>query len=63
MKEFVLNLLDRAGFYAIKGFCYLVVIIFIWIFASWIEVTAKNTTPYPEYSRWNLFEVSLEVFS
>lgn len=29
----------------------------VWVGASFFEVVSKNTTPNPEYSGWNVFEL------
>ena len=30
-----------------------IIAIYIWFFASWVEVIAKNTAPDPSYSKYN----------
>lgn len=32
----------------------------VWVGASFFEVVSKNTTPNPEYSDWNIFEMLVD---
>jgi hypothetical protein len=41
--------------------CILSVVFFIWFFLSWGEITHKNKEPDPQYSKYNMFNVFLEV--
>lgn len=54
---------EKAIYYATKGLYALLIAFFIWIFASCLDVVFHNTSRNPEYALWNLFELSLEVFS
>lgn len=63
MKELMLDVLERIAYYTLKGLYVLLIIVLIWIFASYLDVVFHNTSRNPEYVPWNLFELSLEVFS
>lgn len=54
---------EKAIYYATKGLYALLIAFFIWAFVSYLDVYFQNTSRNPEYAPWNLFELSLEVFS
>lgn len=39
----------------------ILIIFFIWILFSYLDVIAHNGNPYPKYSNWNVFEILSEV--
>lgn len=63
MKELMLDVLERIAYYTLKGLYALLIAFFIWAFVSYLDVIFHNTSRNPEYAPWNLFELSLEVFS